>query len=82
MVASLKCRFSIFRQITGWGPSIYQIMYVDKTFSTLVSSKTSESVYIFRGGHRSLDECGAARKTILNKSAFLLGTQAVSGIKD
>ena len=37
-------------------------MYVEKTFPTLISSKTTESVYIFRRGHRSLDEFGAARK--------------------
>ena len=75
-------------------------MYVEKTFPTLVSSKTTESVYILRRGHRSLDEFDSAQKlaalasigppndqgdeigTILNKSAFLLGTQAVFGIKD
>ena len=73
-------------------------MYVEKKHPTLLSSVTSESVFIFRRVHRSLDEFGAARKfadllsfgppndqgneigTILNKSAFLLGTQAVSGI--
>ena len=74
-------------------------MYVEKPFPTLVSSNTSESVYIFRQGNGLLDEFGATQKlatlssigppndqgdkigTILNKSAFLLGTQAVSGIK-
>ena len=62
--------------------------------------KKTISTYVFRRGHRSLDEFGGARKlaalssigppndrggeirTILNKLAFLLGSQAVSGIKD
>ena len=73
-------------------------MYVEQTLPTLVSPKTSESVYIFRRDLSSLDKIGADQKlaalssigppngrgpkikTILNKSAFLLGTQVVSGI--
>ena len=44
-------------------PSMYQGMYVEKTFpTTLVSSKTLESVYIFRRGRSSLDKIGAAQK--------------------
>ena len=79
---------------------MYQIMYVEKTFPTLLSSIPLESVHIFRRGRTSLDEIGGAQKeaapqsigpqndrgveigTIPNKSAFLLGTPAVSGIKD
>ena len=75
-------------------------MYVEKTFPTLLSLKLTESAYIFRRVHQSLDEFGAAQKlaplssirppndqgddigTIFNKSALLLRTQAVSGIKD
>ena len=37
-------------------------MYVEKTVPTLVSSKTTESVYIFRQDHHLLDEFGAAQK--------------------
>ena len=80
-------------------PSMYQVMYEEKNFSTLLSSIPPESVYIFRRGRTSLDEIGGAQKeaapssigppndrgveigTIPNKSAFLLGTPAVSGIK-
>ena len=37
-------------------------MYVEKKHPTLLSLVITESVYIFRRVHRSLDKFGAARK--------------------
>ena len=99
-VPSLKCQFSRFWQIIGVSmyPSMYQVVYVKKTFLTLVSSKPLEWVYIFCWVRSLLEKFGAAQKwtapssiglpnhqaveikTILKKSAFLLGTPVGSGI--
>merc|ERR1711966_579001 len=41
---------------------MYQVMYVEKSFPTLISSVTSESVFVFRRGRSSFDEIGDTRK--------------------
>ena len=47
---------------------MYQIMYVEKTLPTLLSSIPPESVYIFRRGRTSLDEIGGAQKEAASSS--------------
>ena len=78
-------------------PSMYQVMYVEKTFPTLISSKPrNRYIYFVEVGIRStklttlenkrlcqaMDRRGAEIETTLNKSAFLPETREFSGIKD
>ena len=66
-----KTQMSIFKISTddrSMYPSMYQIMYVEKTLPTLLSSVPSESVYIFRRGRTSLDEIGGAQKKAASSS--------------